>query len=840
MSDKEEQAPLRSSYDGRTSGDNIVRSDNTFPNTMRNSNNESNQHPLTPPSLSLNYNIIDEMNVPANVDEKLDMLYDISNAPPPNSRKYQEYQARRRKGLRTVALTSGNLVLDCRVPDRVINNAPYKEGEEFTHMRYTAATGDPDYFLKEGFTLRPALYSRQTELFIVLTMYNEDEHLFVKTMRAVIKNVTHLCTRNRSRVWGDNGWQKVVVCVVADGRTKINPRTLKVLTAMGVYQDNVAQTSVNGRPVTAHIYEYTTQIVLDKGLNAKPNEGDSVPIQVLFCLKEKNAKKLNSHRWFFNAFGPVLSPNICVLIDVGTKPTPTSIYHLWKAFDRNPHLGGACGEIYAELGKGWHKLLNPLVAAQNFEYKMSNILDKPLESSFGYISVLPGAFSAYRYAALQNSSPGVGPLASYFKGELMHGEDSKSGIFEANMYLAEDRILCFELVAKRDCKWVLKYVKSAAAETDVPDTLPELISQRRRWLNGSFFAAFFAICHFYQLLSTSHSPLRKVLLLFEYFYNFVNMLFSWFALANYYLTFYFLTFSASKHIEGQANPLGSAGPYIFVIVRYLYMFTVIFIFVLSLGNRPQGYNLAYSIVVVLFALIMILITYLAIFTVVNSFAAVTTSNFFSNLAHNATFRDIVISTLSTYGVYFIASIMFFDPWHMFTSLIQYLLLVPAFVNILMVYAFCNTHDVSWGTKGDSGGSEAGGHIQSQTNAQGVEIVKVEAQVDQANLNAEYDQVINELINPPTEEKSKIDTKTKREDSNKQFRTRIVLLWILTNGALIVALTSETIHALFTKEEDSDPTKFNPYLTFLFWSVAAISFIRFMGASTYLAGRMIWG
>jgi chitin synthase len=36
------------------------------------------------------------------------------------------------------------------------------------------------------------------------------------------------------------------------------------------------------------------------------------------------------------------------------------------------------------------------------------------------------------------------------------------------MYLAEDRILCWELVAKRDEKWVLKYVKSCTGETDVP------------------------------------------------------------------------------------------------------------------------------------------------------------------------------------------------------------------------------------------------------------------------------------------------------------------------------------------------------------------------------------
>ena len=116
-----------------------------------------------------------------------------------------------------------------------------------------------------------------------------------------------------------------------------------------------------------------------------------------------------------------------MLIDVGTKPTDKSLYYLWKSFDKNPQVGGACGEIYAELGTGCVRLLNPLVAAQNFEYKMSNILDKPLESVFGYISVLPGAFSAYRFAALQGM-----PLNQYFKGETMHDGNN---IFAANMYL---------------------------------------------------------------------------------------------------------------------------------------------------------------------------------------------------------------------------------------------------------------------------------------------------------------------------------------------------------------------------------------------------------------------
>lgn len=77
-------------------------------------------------------------------------------------------------------------------------------------------------------------------------------------------------------------------------------------------------------------------------------------------------------------------------------------------------------KLFNPLGTSDIRLTYPLtshltVAAQNFEYKMSNILDKPLRAAsasrsalwtliihadMSSVSVLPGAFLAYRFRAI--------------------------------------------------------------------------------------------------------------------------------------------------------------------------------------------------------------------------------------------------------------------------------------------------------------------------------------------------------------------------------------------------------------------------------------------------------
>lgn len=89
---------------------------------------------------------------------------------------------RRYKTVKRIQLQDGHLVVDVPVPERYLEKVTLREGHEFTHMRYTAITCDPDDFVQERyfycttliirFTLRQQHWQRHTEIAMCLTMYN--------------------------------------------------------------------------------------------------------------------------------------------------------------------------------------------------------------------------------------------------------------------------------------------------------------------------------------------------------------------------------------------------------------------------------------------------------------------------------------------------------------------------------------------------------------------------------------------------------------------------------------------------------------------------------------------
>lgn len=81
-----------------------------------------------------------------------------------------------------------------------------------------------------------------------------------------------------------------------------------------------------------------------------------------------------------------------------------------------------------------------------------------MESLFGFVSVLPGAFSTFRWDCIKGT-----PLNTFLLGAK--DEFSKSTKMAhcstANKYLAEDRIMCLEIIAKKNKKFIIHYVPGA-------------------------------------------------------------------------------------------------------------------------------------------------------------------------------------------------------------------------------------------------------------------------------------------------------------------------------------------------------------------------------------------
>ncbi|KAH7025849.1 family 2 glycosyltransferase [Microdochium trichocladiopsis] len=758
---------------------------------------------------------------------------------------------------RKVKLVQGSVLsIDYPVPSAIRNavQPQYRDQEsgtgEFTTMRYTAATCDPnDFTLKNGYDLRPRMYNRHTELLIAITYYNEDKVLMARTLHGVMQNIREIVNLKKSTFWNKGGpaWQKIVVCFVFDGIDKADKETLDVLATVGVFQDGVVKKDVNGKETVAHIFEYTTQLSVtpSQQLIRPTDDGPQTlpPVQMIFCLKQKNTKKINSHRWLFNAFGRILNPEVCILLDAGTKPGPKSLLALWEGFYNDKDLGGACGEIHAMLGKGGRKLINPLVAIQNFEYKISNILDKPLESAFGYVSVLPGAFSAYRFRAIMGR-----PLEQYFHGDhtlsKILGKKGIEGmnIFKKNMFLAEDRILCFELVAKAGSKWHLSYIKASKAETDVPEGAPEFIGQRRRWLNGSFAASIYSLMHFSRMYKSGHNIIRMFFFHIQLLYNIANVVFTWFSLASYYLTTTVImnlvgtpTPAGPNTSERHGWPFGdTATPIINMVLQYLYLAFVIMQFILALGNRPKGSKWQYIASFFYFGFVQLYILCLSFYLVI---AALSPSD-----AFQGTFGDniknifsgqsevalILLALFSTFGLYYLASFMYLDPWHMFHSFPYYLILMSTYINVLMVYAFNNWHDVSWGTKG-SDKVDALPSAQVVKDKGGGDVAIEEVDKPQEDIDSQFEQTVKRAL-APFKEVEEPEVKD-LEDSYKSFRTSLVIAWLFSNTALIVGVTSDSLTTLGIGGNTTERTA--GFFKTLLIATSILSVIRFIGFLWFL-------
>ena len=146
----------------------------------------------------------------------------------------------------------------------------------------------------------------------------------------------------------------------------------------------------------------------------------------------------------------VCSGDIIVISDIDTTLDRNAFSELLSYFS-DPRVGAVSGNLGVRNGS-----VSLLTRFQAIEYAIGLSLGRCIADALGTLSVISGAFGAFRRAAI----------------ESVGGQDVEVG---------EDADLTMKL---RRAGWRLRFAPEARALTDVPETVSGFIAQRLRWDRG--------------------------------------------------------------------------------------------------------------------------------------------------------------------------------------------------------------------------------------------------------------------------------------------------------------------------------------------------------------------
>ncbi|OMJ95080.1 hypothetical protein SteCoe_1619 [Stentor coeruleus] len=525
---------------------------------------------------------------------------------------------------------------------------------------------------------------------VVVTMYNEPYNLLKMTLDAIEKNYCNKLENEMAVIVIADGIRPFVKSIETD---EIEKKYSKYFNLKDIYRELNISDEPNRHDINKLLdyeieygYEFETQNTSENNENIRNNIESvkkkaefahvfypreiSGKMPVYFCVKQQNKRKLNSHLWYFGGFCKALNPEYCMLIDAGTVPEENSLFYLYKAMRNNPKVAGVCGEIIPKNDKD--SIFDVLCYAQKVEYKFSHILDKALESTFGFITVLPGAFSGYRLETLGINDPD-GPLwGDYF---LSLKKPWSMDCYHANIYLAEDRVLCLALVSYKD--YVLKYVSKSKATTDPPQDFASLLTQRRRWINGSWFALLNSMRHWNRIWKSEHHCCRKAVFTFQLFYYVINALYSFIMVGGFYLA---LSICLRMQLTSTVTPGQRSGVGDMIITFYLLL--LILTIILSLGSNSKDIETTLKFVSSVFSIYMLVFIIFVVYL------------FFKNL--NATAIWVPVSL--TISGFVLILLLNNTIWEVSLGCLQFILATPTYLNIFTIYAICNIHDCTWGNR----------------------------------------------------------------------------------------------------------------------------------------------
>lgn len=218
------------------------------------------------------------------------------------------------------------------------------------------------------------------------------------------------------------------------------------------------------------------------------------------------------------------------------RPYKDALFKMYRCMKLNPRVGSVCGylrlieeqvEEEATVSTADMDCLSSMLTvvfdiqrAQQIENHLEHVINKPFESAFKFIHVLPGAFSAYSMDALRPTGEKDQLLREYFRdmneklatnkivpsqysggeivarvllpktlwscgGKRLDPDSEEQLLYNENVNLAEGRVLCLG-IHKNDRDIV--YMPDVYAQVEPVKKINELMGLKKKEINGGAFS----------------------------------------------------------------------------------------------------------------------------------------------------------------------------------------------------------------------------------------------------------------------------------------------------------------------------------------------------------------
>jgi cellulose synthase/poly-beta-1,6-N-acetylglucosamine synthase-like glycosyltransferase len=264
-------------------------------------------------------------------------------------------------------------------------------------------------------------------------------------------------------------------------------------------------------------------------------EADKSRVRFSLVIKRTNRRKVNSQMWWLRSHAKEIQCEFALGTDCGIIFEKKNLSMMLERLDSDRSLSAVTGYLRVMSSAmqgdgpmelctdplGWFlrqlqsydievrtlsRLKYKICSRRNFShpfsimilmlyYQLSQSTTKSAADTIGFLPVLPGPCSLYRFKHL------AGVMHEYFSLTTQKLDTDNSGIILGNVQLAEDRfppvLLTFR--DEDDCKdaGISKprtgFLRDAVFYFEAEKPLSQFVKQRRRWINGAFIAVYWVL-----------------------------------------------------------------------------------------------------------------------------------------------------------------------------------------------------------------------------------------------------------------------------------------------------------------------------------------------------------